>query len=168
MIETKRLILREFTLNDAGCYFRLNSDRGVVRYTGDRPFRSLEDARQTLREAPLRDYEIHGYGRLACIEKSSSKLIGFSGVKYLREMDEVDIGYRFSSEYWGKGYATESANAVMEYAHNVLGLQRIIGIVDPDNIASVKVLLKLGMSHERKLRYGSKRAEFDLYATRTT
>ncbi|MGA8279132.1 MAG: GNAT family N-acetyltransferase [Rhodanobacteraceae bacterium] len=166
MIETNRLILRKFTLDDVEGYFRLNSNPGVVRYTGDDPFSSLEDARQTLLKAPLRDYDIHGYGRLACVKKSSGKLIGFAGLKYLSEMDEVDLGYRFLTEYWGKGYATESSVAVMDYGRNVLGLGRIIGIVQPGNVASAKVLLKLGMLYERKVKYGSEESEHDLYATR--
>lgn len=164
MIETDRLILRKFALDDAEEYFALNSNPGVLKYTGDTPFRSLEDARQTLLAAPLRDYDLYGYGRLACIEKSSGKLIGFAGLKYLPEMEEIDLGYRFLREYWGKGYATEASVAVMDYGRNVLGLKRIVGIVQPGNVASVKILLKVGMRYEKTIIYGDDESECLLYA----
>lgn len=98
MIKTDRLILRKFTLDDVEGYFRLNSDPDVARYTGNKPFESLEESRNTLLRAPLRDYEIYGYGRLACVEKTSGELIGFAGLKYLPELGEVDLGYRFLPE----------------------------------------------------------------------
>ena len=164
MIETKRLILRKFTLEDAEGYFRLNSNREVTRFTGDKPFGSIADAVQVLLNAPLRDYEVHGFGRLACVDKASGELIGFSGLKYLPEMDEVDLGYRFLPECWGRGYATESSVAVMDYGLETLGLKRIIGVVEPDNVASVKVLQKVGMRHEGKVTYGAEASDMDLYA----
>lgn len=164
MIETSRLILRKFNLADVEGYFRLNANPEVARYTGQPPMQSMQDARRVLRDAPLRDYRTRGYGRLACIEKGSGELIGFAGLKYLPELDEVDIGYRFLPDRWGMGYATESAKAVMDHGRTVLGFSRIIGIVDPVNVASVHVLEKLGMRFEKKITYGDEGEAFDLYA----
>lgn len=164
MIETERLLLRKFTLDDIEAYFRLNSNPDVIRYTGDPAFISLDDARRVLLSAPLRDYEVHGYGRLACVEKASGELIGFCGLKYLDDMDEVDLGYRFLPDYWGKGYATESSLAVMRYGRNVMGLERIVGFVHPDNAGSVRVLVKVGMKFERQIRIADVSFDVDLYA----
>ena len=147
-IETDRLILRRFTLDDAPAYQRLNSDPAVLRYTYDPPIETLEEARRILQEAPLADYANYGYGRVACVLKETGELIGFSGLKYLPDYGETDIGYRFVQRCWGQGLATESALPMMVYGREALGLRRIVGIVDPDNRASARVLRKLGLVYE--------------------
>ncbi|WP_346838815.1 GNAT family N-acetyltransferase [Microbulbifer sp. SAOS-129_SWC] len=164
MLETERLQLRKFTLDDAQEYFQLNSNAEVVRYTGQAPLASVAEAIEVLKQAPLRDYQIHGFGRLACIDKDSGRLIGFCGLKYLLEIDEIDIGYRFLPEFWGRGLATEASLLVMDYGRSVLGLKRIIGLVDPDNLGSVNVLKKLGLEFERKVTLNPEEGEMDLYA----
>jgi RimJ/RimL family protein N-acetyltransferase len=147
-IETDRLILRNFTLDDAAAFQHLNSDPAVLRYTYDPPIETIEDARRILQEAPLADYARYGYGRVACVLKETGELIGFSGLKYLADYGETDIGYRFVQRCWGQGLATESALPMMAYGRDVLGLERIVGIVDPDNLASARVLRKLGLVYE--------------------
>lgn len=163
LLETERLTLRWFTLDDLDDYYRLGASTEVTRYTGDQPFADREEARRVLLAAPLRDYELYGYGRLACFEKGSGRLIGFNGLKYLPELDEVDIGYRFFQDCWGKGYATESSRAVMKWGYEALGLERIVAIVDPDNRASVRVIEKLGLVFEKKIQLDAV-GEVDLYA----
>ncbi len=160
MLETERLILRPFTLDDAEAWLHLISDPDVIRYTGDTPAGSIDEARELLRTRPLRDYAMHGYGRLAVIEKASARLVGFSGLKYVPNLQDVDIGYRFLPDCWGKGYATESARPLMEHGWRELGLKRIVATIHPDNPASGRVLEKLGLRHERTLEDG-----FLLYAT---
>jgi RimJ/RimL family protein N-acetyltransferase len=147
-IETDRLILRQFTLDDAPAFQRLNSDPAVLRYTYDPPIETVEEARRILQVAPLADYATYGYGRVACVLKETGELIGFSGLKYLADYGETDIGYRFVRRCWGQGLATESALPMMAYGREVLGLTRIVGIVDPDNLASARVLRKLGLVYE--------------------
>ena len=144
-IETPHLILRPFTIDDAEAYWPLLNLPDVLRYTGEDPKPSLDDVREILLTRPLRDYEVHGYGRMACIEKGSERLIGFSGLKYLDEFGETDVGYRFLPECWGKGYATESGMALMQQGREECGLQRFMGLVQPANGASARVLEKLGM-----------------------
>jgi len=162
-MHTERLFIRPFTLDDAEEYFPLVSDPDVIRYTGEEPQTSIEAAREILVARPLRDYAVHGFGRMACIEKSSGLLIGFSGLKFLDELQEIDIGYRFLPAYWGKGYATESARAIMQHGTNELGIGRIIGLVQPDNTSSANVLLKLGLGFERNVCLSG--IDLDLYAT---
>jgi len=163
-METERLILRPFTLDDAEAWLPLISLPEIVRYTGDTPATSVAQARERLRTRPLRDYEVHGYGRMAVIEKAGGRLVGFSGLKYVAELGEADIGYRFLPECWGKGYATESALPLLGQAR-ALGLQRVVGTVHPDNPASSRVLEKLGLRFERLLEPDDDGVGFLLYAT---
>jgi RimJ/RimL family protein N-acetyltransferase len=164
-METTNLILRPFTLDDAEAWLPLISLPEIIRYTGDTPTSSVEEAREILRSRPLRDYAVHGFGRMAVIEKASGRLVGFSGLKYVAELDEVDIGYRFLPDCWGKGYATESARAVMEQDAREHGARRIVGTVHPDNPASGRVLEKLGLRFERVLEADENGVAFKLFAT---
>jgi RimJ/RimL family protein N-acetyltransferase len=164
-IETERLILRPFTLEDAEAWLPLISLPEVIRYTGDSPAQSVDDARESLRLRPLRDYTLYGFGRLAVIEKESGRLVGFCGFKYVIELGEIDIGYRFLPDCWGKGYATESGAALMAQDRRARGIRRVVGTVHPDNPASGRVLEKLGLRFERTLDPDEDGVGFLLYAT---
>jgi RimJ/RimL family protein N-acetyltransferase len=164
-MHTERLFLRPFTPDDAEEYWPLVSFPEVLRYTGEQPQMSLEGVRQILLSRPIRDYSVHGFGRMACIEKSSGRLVGFSGLKYLEDLREVDVGYRFLPDCWGKGYATESAHALMQDGIDKHGITRIIGLVQPENAASVRVLNKLGLTFERKIRPEGCASDIDLYGS---
>lgn len=163
-MQTERLLIRPFTLDDAEEYFPLVSDPEVIRYTGEGPQPSVDAARDVIASRPLRDYAVHGFGRMACVERRSGRLVGFSGLKYLEELQEVDIGYRFLPAYWGMGFATESARAIMLQGKEVLGINRVIGLVQRENAASARVLAKLGLEFERVICLGD--IGLDLYATR--
>ena len=145
--ETKRLILRELTVADALHFFQLNSNPDVLRYTGDVPFKSISEAGNFLEN--YREYENNGYGRWAVISKDSGVFLGWCGLK-LNEENWVDLGYRFFQEEWGKGYATESAAASLDYGFNHLNIKEIIGRSDMRNLASIRVLEKLGMHFWKK------------------
>lgn len=153
-IETPRLLLREFTLDDAAVFLRLGSDPQITRYTGDGgKMKSLDDARASLLARPIADYQKHGYGRWAVVLKSTGEVIGFAGLKYLDELAEVDIGYRLLPEYWGQGFATESSRQAIEFGFQKLKLQRILGMVELANVASVRVLEKLGLTFVEMAEY---------------
>ncbi len=164
-IETERLILRRFTPDDAGEYFPLAADPDINRYTGQTLAHTVEQVRQLLIDHPIRDYDVVGYGRMACIEKSSGRLIGFSGMKYLADLQETDIGYRFVRDAWGKGYATESAAVLMRQCIDEFNLRRVIGLAYRQNTGSTKVLKKLGLAYEREIDIDGDR--LDLYALTT-
>jgi [ribosomal protein S5]-alanine N-acetyltransferase len=100
-LETERLLLREFTDADVEAFFELGHNPLITRYTADPGFTSLDGALASLRERPLADYQKHGYGRWAVVLKSSGQVIGFAGLKYLEDLQAVDIGYRFLPEHWG-------------------------------------------------------------------
>ena len=147
IIETQRLILRKFKVEDAPALHALNSDHLVMKYTGDLPFNDIEDAKQFVRNYD--HYNLHGYGRWSVILKSNKNFIGWCGLKK-HDSGYSDLGFRFSQEHWNKGYATESAKACIEYGFTKLQLNEIIGRVAQDNIASIKVLEKLGMGFWKK------------------
>lgn len=167
-MHTENLHLRPFTLDDAEAYRPLVSLPEVLRYTGEQPQASLEDVREILLSRPLRDYVVYGFGRMACIERISGRLVGFSGLKYLDDLQEVDVGYRFLPDCWGKGYATESAQALMRDGVIRHRITRVVGLVQPGNAASVRVLRKLGLVFERQVRLDDCASDLDLYATAAT
>ena len=142
-ITTERLVIRPFTREDIEAAYQMNRDAEVSRHTGDGGVVSRGEIERRIVEQVLGDYQKHGYGRLAVELKGEGTFIGFTGLKYLEDIDEVDLGYRFMRAYWGKGYATESARASLELGFNTLGLNRIIAQVLPENKGSVRVLAKL-------------------------
>ena len=147
ILETDRLLLREYVENDAEAFFRLNSDPEVLRFVPDKPLLNVEQARQILIDHPIADYRKYGFGRGACILKSTGEQIGFAGLKYLEEFGEIDVAFRLMRTHWGLGLATEAALASVRFGFADLDLKRIIGLVMPENIASVRVLEKIGLRY---------------------
>lgn len=145
ILETQRLILRKMELSDAPFFFELNSDPDVVKYTGDGGFKNLKESEEIIKYVHSQ-YEKNGYGRLVVIEKESGELLGWCGLKYHNDEGIVDLGYRFMKKHWGKGYASESSKACLDYGFNVLQLDRIIGRAMKENTASINVLKKMGMT----------------------
>lgn len=143
IIETERLILREFSAEDARGMFELNNDPEVLRYTGDEPFLSETNAQQFIFNYD--HYQRNGFGRWTCLLKPSSEYVGWCGLRYSEQSKEVDIGFRFMRQYWGRGLATEAAKACLKYGKEQLGLQKIVGRACRDNGASIRVLEKMGM-----------------------
>ncbi|HJW37181.1 MAG TPA: GNAT family N-acetyltransferase [Candidatus Udaeobacter sp.] len=153
ILETDRLLLREYEEADAEAFFKLNSDPEVLRFVPDKPLLNVEQARQVLVDHPIADYRKYGFGRGACILKSTGQQIGFAGLKYLEELGEVDIAYRLMRSHWRMGLATEAALASVRYGFADLGLKRIIGLVMPENIASVRVLEKTGLRYAETVSF---------------
>jgi len=144
ILETERLILREFLESDAKWMYELNTDPDVIRFTGDPAFVSIDAARVFL--ANYSDYKRNGYGRWAVILKDTNEFIGWCGLK-LNEEDFVDIGFRFFKRHWGKGYASEAAKATLAYGFQNLNFDEILGRALVDNLASIRVLEKLNMTY---------------------
>lgn len=146
VIETERLLLRTFTENDAQLIYELNLDPDVTRFTGD-PVRDIGHASEVLTKVILPQYALYNHGRWAVHVKPGLEFIGWCGLKCRPERDnEIDLGYRFMKSAWGKGYATEAAFASLRYGFEKLGLPRIVGRAMPRNLASLKVLEKIGMT----------------------
>ncbi|NOT51649.1 MAG: GNAT family N-acetyltransferase [Chitinophagaceae bacterium] len=146
VIETERLLLRTFTLDDAPLIYDLNLDPDVTRYTLD-PMADIEKAKEVLEKTILPQYALYDHGRWAVHVRPGLEFIGWCGLKTRPEMNEIDLGYRFIKKVWGKGYATESAYACIKYGFENLGLKRIVGRSLPANAASIRVLEKCGMTY---------------------
>jgi len=147
--ETERLILRELIPDDAEGMFEMNSNPDVHRYLGNKPVTSIEQSIAEI-EFIRKQYVEKGIGRWAVIEKTSGNFLGWSGLKLITEttnnhINYYDLGYRFSKRFWGKGYATETAMAVIDYGFTELKLNEIIGIADINNLGSIHVLEKVGL-----------------------
>jgi len=151
--ETDRLIIREFNLIDAAAVLHFNAPEEVNRYTGDAgECESLQDAEAIIRDIWLAEYDKFGFGRWAVVLKETDRVIGFCGFKNDSHIGAIDIGYRFHPEHWGKGYATESNMACIDYAKHAMDLDRVLGDVVAENQASINVLLKLGMTFDKQYR----------------
>lgn len=149
-IETERLLIRPFTLDDIDAAYAMNLDAEVNKYTGDGGIVSREEMERRIKEDVLGDYKKYGFGRLAVALKGENSFIGFTGLKYLADRKEVDLGYRFMKKYWGRGIATESARASIKLGFEVLGLERLVAMVLPENRASIKVLEKLNFTFKEE------------------
>ena len=102
---------------------------------------------------PIADYRKYGFGRGACILKSTGEQIGFAGLKYLEEFGDVDVAFRLMRTHWGLGLATEAALASVRFGFADLALKSIIGLVIPENIASVRVLEKTGLRYAETVTF---------------
>jgi RimJ/RimL family protein N-acetyltransferase len=151
IIETDRLLIRPFTMDDIEPAHAMNLDTEVSKYTGDGGVVSLKETERRIIQDVLGDYRKHGYGRLAVVLKKENIFIGFTGLKYLEDMDEVDLGYRFMSKYWGQGIATEAARACVKFGFEAMELKKIIAMVLPENLGSIRVLEKLNFEYEKDI-----------------
>lgn len=143
--ETERLVLREFSTADAVAFYELNLDKEVMRYTADRVFTSVEESAELIRN--YGEYAKTGFGRWTVLLKETNEVLGWCGLKYIESVNEVDLGYRLKQRYWNKGYATEACNASLDVGFNEYDLELIVGRTMKDNIASRRVLEKIGMTY---------------------
>lgn len=147
LIETERLYLRRLTESDANDLFELDSNPKVHKYLGNNPVKSIEESQNQIKNV-LKQYEEFGIGRLAMINKETNEFIGWSGIKFERELrkefDYYDLGYRLKEIYWGHGYATEAAIGSLEYGFNELRLNEINACADVNHVVSNKILKKIG------------------------
>ncbi len=143
---TERLRLRRFRAGDAEAYAAVNADPLVVRYLGGEIDRAASDAQLA---RIMAHWDEHGFGLWAAEQRTDGRMIGFTGLSipgFLPAvLPAVEVGWRLASDVWGRGLATEGGRAAIEWGFGGLGLDRIISIIDPENIASLRVAEKLGM-----------------------
>jgi len=144
IFETSRLILRQFTLADAPLIQQLNSDPEVLKYLHEPLLETEEQAKIVLENIILPQYK-NNLGRWAIHTKDNNGFIGWCGLKYRPELDEIDLGYRLKKSAWGKGFALEAAQHTLDHGFNQLHLKTITGCAHIENTASLKILEKIGM-----------------------
>jgi RimJ/RimL family protein N-acetyltransferase len=164
VLETERLRLRKLSLDDAGFILRLLNEPSFLQNIGDRGVRTHEDARAYIVNGPLASYEAFGFGLYLIELRESAAPIGICGLLKRPALEDVDIGYALVPEHWSKGYALESAAAVMSYASRALGLQRVVAVTDPANASSIRLLERLGFRFERMVRLADEEPELELFA----
>lgn len=143
---TERLILRRFTFDDAPFVLRLLNDPSFLRFIGDRGVCNLIDAENYLRTGPMASYETHGHGLNAVVLRERNVCVGMCGVLQRETLVGPDLGYAFLPEFTGLGLAEEATRAALKHAHDVLRMPEMLAIVQPDNLASIKLLHKLGFA----------------------
>ncbi len=153
------------SLDDAEFILELLNDPSFLRFVGDKGVRTTEDACQYILTGPLDSYERYGFGLWLVELRGAETRIGICGLLKRDTLDDVDIGFAFLPQYRSKGYAFESAAAVMDYGRKVLGLRRIVAITNEDNAGSIRVLEKIGMSFDRMIRLSDDGPEIRLLAS---
>lgn len=147
-IETDRLLLRNWEEADRDAFHRLNSDEEVMRFFSLRRSRAQADA---FMDDLCEENAARGYGFGAVVLKETSRCIGMAGLKPtddvpLRQPEAIEIGWRLLSEHWGKGYATEAAEALLAFGFETLGLPEIVSFAVWNNEPSIAVMRRIGMS----------------------
>src|SRR5713226_3998828 len=148
-IETSRLVLRPFESADAEAAFGWFGDPQVMRLTPTGPDTSIEQTKARL--ANYQEHQIaHGFSKWIIVDRGSGRSIGDSGLLVLQDYGWIDLGFRLAQPYWGKGLATEAACAWVRAAFDDFHIDRLTAFVQPENVASIRVLQKLGFHAERR------------------
>jgi RimJ/RimL family protein N-acetyltransferase len=164
VLRSERLELRELGLHDDEFILRLLNEASFLRFIGDKGVRTLSDAREYIMKGPMDSYLRFGFGLYLTSLSDSGIPIGICGLVKRDALPDVDVGFAFLSQYWSRGYAAESAAAVLDYGRRQLHLQRIVAITAPDNHASMAVLEKIGLRFERMIRLSEDSPELKLFA----
>lgn len=154
VVETERLRLHAMSPDsdaDAAMMLRLLNEPSFIQHIADRGVRTLEQAREYVRNGACRSYAAHGYGMYAVQVKAGGALIGNCGLVRREGLEGPDLGYALLPEFCGHGYALEAARGVLRDARSRLGLREVLAIVNPDNAASIALLQKLGFASERMI-----------------
>jgi len=152
MIETSRLILRQFTSGDLDAFASMNADADVMRYIGDGKPQTSAQTQMRL-NAILDHWDQHRFGLCAVVEKATREFAGFCGLQFLDNTSEIEIGYRLAKRFWGAGLATEAARASLKHGFEEFGLDRIVAVVQPENVASQWVIQKIGLRYVKDARF---------------
>ncbi len=149
IIETNRLVLRTWKDEDAEAFFRINQDPKVIEYLMGSL--TMEQVLEFMQKCN-RGFEEKRFCLFAVELKSSHEMIGFIGLSEPSWESHftpcVEIGWRLGSQYWGQGYATEGALAVLDYGFNVIGLNEIVSFCVSGNLRSISVMKKIGMKRD--------------------
>lgn len=167
ILETERLILREIEESDDAFILDLLNQPSFIKYIGDRNVRTLEEARDFIESRYRQSYRDNGFGLYAVEIKDMNILIGMCGFVRRDSLPDADIGFAFLPEFERKGYAFESASAVMEYGREELGLTRVLAITTQDNESSGRLLEKLGFKLDGLITQPNDTEELKLFSAET-
>lgn len=173
-LRTERLVLRPLERTDLDALAPFYADPEVMRFIGSARTLTRDEARAGL-ERMIARYDADGFGQLAVVRAEDGRLVGRVGLlvwdtrtwtpstaRAAGDAGELELGWKLGRGFWGRGYATEAATAVREWALGELGATRLISLIHPDNTPSIRVAEKLGMTYEREVELGAGAAR--LYA----
>ncbi|MGI8639326.1 MAG: GNAT family N-acetyltransferase [Pyrinomonadaceae bacterium] len=153
IIETERLLLRMFKTEDLDVVYQLFSDADVQKYLSAENRRTREQLKVTLKNL-VRRWDERGFGIWCVTEKNTTEIVGYCGFQYFDNMMEIEILFAFLQDFWGSGFATEAAKACLRFWFEELTVDKILAATYPKNIASRRVLEKIGMRFvEQSTRY---------------
>lgn len=164
VLQTERLILRWLDTDDAAFILQLVNEPSWLKYIGDKRVRTVQDAENYIRGGPAEMYSRLGFGLYLVALRDGGEPVGICGLIKRESLQDVDLGFAFLPQFWGKGYAREAAAATVVYAKDVLGLSRIVAIVSQDNHPSGKLLERLGFRFERMAAVNPTKEELKVYA----
>ena len=146
---TNRLLLRPFESSDVEAAFEWFSDPAVMRFTPSGPDKSIDDTNARLKK--YQEHQIvHGFSKWIVLDRETDRPIGDAGLLVLQDYDWIDFGYRLAQSYWGKGLATEAGPEWIRAAFDQFQIDRLTAFVHPENVASIRVLHKLGFGEDRQ------------------
>ena len=160
VIETPRLRLRTWSEGDREEIRRIYGDERVVRYLGDGTVRNSDEAIDGFLARRVQSQQAAGVMLWAVVERSSERLIGTGGLQPLQESGWIEVGYHLEHDAWGKGYATEIGVASLRHGFEVQGFEAICGIARATNVASCRVLEKIGLAHGGERHFYDTDVEF--------
>ena len=152
VLETPRLILRKFKLDDAEALFKIRSDKRVLKYMDTHPHYSIADSDAMIRKITGSFNERSGLNWVI-EEKATGKMIGYVCYhRLMRECSRAEIGYTLNPDKWGNGLASEAVKRLLEFGFGEMNLHSIEANVNPGNSASIKLLEKIGFKKEAYFR----------------
>ncbi|WP_055443896.1 GNAT family N-acetyltransferase [Lacinutrix himadriensis] len=151
--ETERLTLSKFTLEDAPFFLELVNTPHWLKYIGDRNVKTIEDAQNRITESHIKSYNTQGFGFYVLrLKEGDNKPIGTCGLIKRDTLEDIEIGFAMLPENEGKGYGHESSLAVLKLAKESFKLKKVIAITLPTNTASIKLIEKLGLSYQKRVK----------------
>ena len=148
-LESERILLRPWRIEDAESAFAIYRDPEVMRFLGGEPVPTLEAQRDWLQSA-IERYKTLGppHGFWEIVEKDSDQIVGSVFIKQLPGFEDMEIGWHLGRDHWGRGYATEAGRLMIAHAFDAVGLERVVAVVNPENLRSIGVTARLGMRWE--------------------
>ncbi|MEW6207078.1 MAG: GNAT family N-acetyltransferase [Acidobacteriota bacterium] len=146
-LETTCLLLRQFTQSDFDSYAEMCADKEVMRYIGEGRALSRAEAWRNM-AGILGHWQLRGYGLWAIEEKESGLLVGRAGFFNPEDWPGFELGWLLGRPFWGKGFATEAARAALQFAFTQLDQPRVISLIRPGNLRSIRVAERLGEKYE--------------------
>ena len=163
-VRTSRLILRPLLSKDAEVLHKIYQVDGVLEYFPNPTPPPLENVQRFIK-SQVTHWDKYNYGNWGILPHGETEIIGWAGLQFLPETNEIEVGFLLSRIFWGHGYATESALGSLEFGFQHLNLDEIIALVHPDNIASKRVIEKCGMHWvDQKIYFGIDLMRFRIYA----